>query len=51
MDITAGTCKVRLDGSDDWTDYAEGESFEIPGNSGFEIDVMQGETQYICSFL
>ena len=51
MQITAGTCKVRLDNSDDWSDYAEGDSFEIPGKSGFEIDVMQGETQYICSFL
>lgn len=51
MDITAGTCKVRLDSEDKWTDYAEGESFDVPGKSGFEIDVLQGETQYICSFL
>ena len=51
MQITAGTCRVRIDGSDTWSDYAEGESFELPGKSGFDIDVLQGETQYICSFL
>lgn len=51
MEIIAGNCRVRVDGSDTWTDYAEGETFELPGKSGFEIDVVQGETQYICSFL
>ena len=51
MQITDGNCRVRVDGSEDWTDYAEGDSFELPGKSGFEIDVMQGEAQYICSFL
>lgn len=51
MEITAGTCRVKLDGSDGWADYNEGDTFEIPGKSGFEIDVLQGETQYICSFL
>lgn len=51
MEITAGTCRVKLDGSDDWTDYNEGDTFDIPGKSGFDIDVLQGETQYICSFL
>jgi len=51
MEITAGTCRVRVDGSDDWADYAEGDTFELPGKSGFDIDVAQGETQYICSFL
>lgn len=51
MQITDGTCRVRLDGNDDWTNYAEGDTFEIPAKSGFEIDVLQGETQYICSFM
>lgn len=51
MAITAGTCRVRLDGSEEWSDIAEGQFFEVPGKSGFDIDVAQGETQYICSFL
>lgn len=51
MAITAGTCRVRLAGSDTWTEYTEGQTFEIPGSSSFEIDVEQGETQYVCSFL
>ena len=51
MEITAGKCRVRIDGSENWADYDEGETFDLPGQSGFEIDVLQGETQYICSFL
>ena len=51
MEITAGACRVKLEGSDDWADYAEGDTFEIPGKSGFDIDVASGEAQYICSFL
>ncbi len=51
MEITVGTCRVRLNDTDTWADYAEGDTFDIPGKSGFDIDVLQGETQYICSFL
>ena len=51
MEITAGTCRVKLHGTEGWTDYAEGDTFNIPAKSGFDIDVLQGETQYICSFL
>ena len=51
MEITAGTCRVTLDGSDAWADYNERDTFDIPGKSSFDIDVLQGETQYICSFL
>ena len=51
MDITAGHCRVRLDGSTQWASYAEGESFNIAGKSGFDIEVGEGVAQYICSFL
>jgi len=51
MEITAGACRVKLDGSTDWKGYAEGEAFNVPGNSGFDIEVSQGVAQYICSFL
>ena len=51
MEITEGNCRVRLDDSDAWTDYAEGQTFEIPGQSGFDIQVADGQAQYICSFL
>ncbi|GAB4173212.1 MAG: pyrimidine/purine nucleoside phosphorylase [Terrimicrobiaceae bacterium] len=51
MQITAGGCRVVLDGSDASTDYAEGDVFEIPGKSGFTISTGEAGCQYFCSFL
>ncbi len=51
MEITAGTCQVKLKGSSEWTTYGPGTSFKVPGQSAFEISVDQGVTEYLCSFL
>jgi uncharacterized protein YaiE (UPF0345 family) len=51
MEIVAGTCRVTLDGTTATTDYATGTTFEVPGNSGFTIEVTTGLCEYICSFL
>ena len=50
MEMTAGSCKVRLAGQTDWKTYKEGEIFRIPGNSHFDIAVDAGIAEYICSF-
>lgn len=50
MDIVAGECKVKLDGSDAWNTYAAGTFFRVPGKSGFTIVVSSGITEYVCSF-
>jgi len=50
MDIVAGGCEVRLDGSSEWKPYGEGEAFLVPGKSGFDIRVADGITEYVCSF-
>jgi purine/pyrimidine-nucleoside phosphorylase len=50
MDITAGTCRVRLDGTSDWRDVSAGSSFNVPGKSGFDITVSDGIAEYVCSF-
>ena len=50
MDITEGTCRVRLAGAVGWTDHAAGASFDVPGDSAFEIAVDAGVCQYVCSF-
>lgn len=50
MDITAGNCRVTLDGSSEAHDYAAGSSFDVPGNSGFTIRVAGDITEYVCSF-
>ena len=51
MEIVAGTCRVRLDGGTAPRDYAAGQAFEVPGQSGFTIEVGAGLCEYICSFL
>ncbi|HXH72421.1 MAG TPA: pyrimidine/purine nucleoside phosphorylase [Mariprofundaceae bacterium] len=49
MEITAGRCRVRLQGENDWQEYAAGESFEVPGNSRFDIEVTE-LLDYVCHF-
>ncbi|MDP3124793.1 MAG: pyrimidine/purine nucleoside phosphorylase, partial [Thiobacillus sp.] len=39
METVAGTCKVKLAGETDWKSYGAGESFNVPGNSSFDIEV------------
>jgi purine/pyrimidine-nucleoside phosphorylase len=51
MEIIAGACKVKIDGSSDTRDYSAGQFFDVPGKSGFDIQVTSGICEYICSFL
>ena len=51
MEITAGSCCVKLDGQSQWNNYATSQLFEVPANSGFDIEVKTGICEYICSFL
>ena len=51
MEIVDGACRVRLDGGNETRDFAAGKLFDVPGNSGFSIEVASGICQYICSFL
>jgi uncharacterized protein YaiE (UPF0345 family) len=51
MEIVAGDCRVTVDGSTDARDYPAGTFFDVPGKSGFTIEVKAGICEYICSFL
>lgn len=51
MEIVAGTCEVKLDGSADRATYTAGQAFEVPAKSGFDITVDSGICEYICSFI
>ena len=51
MEIVAGACRVTLDGQTAVKDYAAGTYFDVPGKSGFTIEVGSGICEYICSFL
>ena len=50
MIVTAGTCKVKIAGEEEWKTYATGMEFKVPGNSAFEISVVKGIAEYICIF-
>ncbi|MBI1904759.1 MAG: pyrimidine/purine nucleoside phosphorylase [Rhodocyclales bacterium] len=50
MECVAGACRVRLKGEDEWRAVAEGESFNVPGNSSFDIEVADEPFHYICHF-
>ena len=49
MEINGGSCNVRLKGEDAWKTYAAGTSFNVPGNSSFEIEVTE-TVDYVCHF-
>ena len=51
MEMVAGACRVTLDGQAPVKDYAPSTSFDVPGKSGFTIEVSAGICEYICSFL
>jgi hypothetical protein len=51
MEIVAGQCRVTLDGAVEPVAYAVGQHFDVPGKSGFTIEVASGICEYICSFL
>ena len=49
MDVVDGACRVKLRGSADWVAYGAGQSFSVPGDSSFDIEVTQ-TLHYVCHF-
>jgi uncharacterized protein YaiE (UPF0345 family) len=50
MEGVAGSCRVRLKGSEEWKTWGAGETFHIPANSGFDIEVSGEPYHYICHY-
>lgn len=50
MEILAGKLFVKLLGEDDFTEYNEGSSFEVPSNSSFEL-LVKTLVDYCCSYI
>ena len=48
MEIIAGHGRYRLAGSD-WKTVREGESFDVPGKSSFDIEAVEA-LHYVCHF-
>ena len=49
MEGVGGSCRVRLKGESEWKAYGAGESFNVPGNSSFEI-ACDEPYHYVCHF-
>ena len=49
MELIAGACRVRLAGSDNWAACTGGQSFSVPGQTSFDIEVSEA-LHYICHF-
>jgi len=50
MEIQAGLLELQLAGESSWRTIKGGESFEVPANSRFAMQVKE-VSDYICSFL
>lgn len=49
MEINSGVCKVKLAGENEWKAYGAGEKFTVPGNSHFDIEIVE-TLDYVCHF-
>lgn len=49
MEILGGECRVKLAGDGVWCSYSAGESFQVPGNSAFDIETLD-TLHYVCHF-
>lgn len=50
METVAGSCRVKLAGESEWQTYGAGQSFNVPGNSSFDIEVSGEPYHYVCHF-
>jgi purine/pyrimidine-nucleoside phosphorylase len=50
METVAGSCRVKLAGESEWKTYGAGQSFKVPGNSSFDIEVSGEPYHYVCHF-
>ena len=49
MEGVGGSCRVRFKGESDWKIFGAGQSFEVPGNSSFEI-ACDEPYHYVCHY-
>ena len=49
IDVTQGHCRVKLADRQTWESYQAGQSFNVPANSHFEIEVVD-LLDYVCHF-
>lgn len=50
IEIMVGELEVLLPGANEWQKISVGESFEVPANASFNVNV-QAVTDYCCAYL
>lgn len=49
MTVISGSLTAKLPGSNEWTSYQPGETFEVPGNSSFQVKA-DVDSAYLCKY-
>lgn len=49
IDVTQGHCRIKVADEASWHDYRAGQSFDIPANVHFDIEVKE-LLDYVCHF-
>jgi hypothetical protein len=49
MELIAGRCRVVLPGTSAAKEFGAGQSFDVPGQSSFEIEALE-PLHYVCHF-
>jgi purine/pyrimidine-nucleoside phosphorylase len=49
MEVLGGEMKVLLPGAAEWQTFAAGQSFEVPADSSFSLEI-DGVADYCCSY-
>jgi uncharacterized protein YaiE (UPF0345 family) len=50
MEVLGGSLDVKLPGADSFVTYKEGEAFEVPANSKFQL-IVKEVADYCCSYI
>ena len=50
METVSGACRVKLAGETEWKTYSAGQSFDVPADSSFDIEVIGEPYHYVCHF-
>jgi uncharacterized protein YaiE (UPF0345 family) len=49
VEINEGKCRIHIAGDNGWREYSAGQSFSVPGNSAFDIEILE-TLDYVCHY-
>ncbi len=49
MTVVSGSLTVKLPGAADWATFVAGQSFQVPANAKFQLQVT-ADTAYLCTY-